>query len=109
MKKVLLVVLALALVAAVPVQAGKELAASKELAEGQARVTIPTKGMSCGACCSKIETALKKMDGIVDVKADYAKGLTTVTFVEDQVAVDKIIKAINDKTSFSATMPKKKS
>ncbi len=77
------------------------------LLEGQARVVIPVTGMTCGACCVPVETAVNKLDGIVGAKADYKKGLATVTYEEDKLTVEKIVEAINT-TSFKATMPEKK-
>ncbi len=77
------------------------------LLEGQARVVIPVKGMTCGACCVPVETAVNKLEGIVGAKADYEKGLATVTYEKDKVTVEKIVDAINT-TSFKASMPEKK-
>ena len=76
------------------------------LAEGQARVVVPIEGMTCGSCCVPVETAVKTLEGIVVVKADYKKGQATVTFEEDKVTVKKIVEAINT-TSFKASMPGK--
>ena len=77
------------------------------LPEGQARVVIPVTGMTCGGCCVPVETAVKKLDGIVGAKADYEKGQATVTYEKDKVTVEKIVEAINT-TSFKASMPEKK-
>ncbi len=79
----------------------------QELPDGQARVVVPVEGMTCGACCVKVETAMKELDGVVATKANYQKGRATVTYVEDKVTVKKIVETINDKTSFKASMPKK--
>ena len=77
------------------------------LAEGQARVVVPVKGMTCGSCCTGVEVAVKQLEGVVAAKADYEKGLATVTYEKDKVTVKKIVDAINT-TSFKATMPEKK-
>ncbi len=78
----------------------------QQLPEGQARVVIPVKGMTCGGCCIPVETAVKKLKGVVDAEADYEKGQATVTYEKDKVTVKKIVDAIN-KTSFKASMPEK--
>ena len=99
-----LMVLALAVVAA---YAGTPAATpDQELPDGQARVVVPVEGMSCGACCVKVETAMKGLDGVVASKADYQKGQATVTYVKDKVTVKQIVETINSKTSFKASMPK---
>jgi copper chaperone CopZ len=38
----------------------------------------------------------------VDVKADYEKGIATVTYEKDKVDVKQIVETINTKTSFKA-------
>ena len=74
-----------------------------ELPEGQARAVVPVSGMTCGDCCVKVEAAVAKIDGVVDVKADYEKGIATVTYEKDKVDVKQIVETINTKTSFKAT------
>jgi hypothetical protein len=39
-----------------------------ELPERQARAIIPVSGMTCGDCRVKVETAVAKIDGMVEVK-----------------------------------------
>ncbi len=39
-----------------------------ELPEGQARAVVPVSGMTCGDCCVKVEAAVAKIDGVVEVK-----------------------------------------
>ncbi len=80
-------------------------AQEQALPEGQARVVIPVTGMTCGACCIKVDTAVKALDGVVAAEADYEEGRATVTYVEDKVTVEKIVETINEKTSFKASMP----
>ena len=98
-------VLALAILAA-PAGAADE-TREAPLPEGQARVVIPVKGMTCGGCCVPVEMVVKKLEGVVDVSADYEKGQATVTYQKDKVTVKKIVDAIST-TSFKASMPEKK-
>lgn len=80
-----------------------------ELPEGQAQVALKVTGMTCGSCCSKVETAVAKMDGVVKIKADYQKGVAMVIYEPAKVEVAKIVEAINTKTSFKASVPEEKS
>ena len=73
-----------------------------ELPEGQARAVVPVSGMTCGDCCVKVEAAVAKIDGVVEIKADYEEGIATVTYEKDKVDVKQIIETINTKTSFKA-------
>ncbi len=101
-----LVVVALAVLGAYAGTAGNE-TAEQQLPEGQTRVVIPVKGMTCGGCCVPVETAVRKLEGVVDAKADYEEGRATITYEKDKVTVKKIVDAINT-TSFKAPMPEKK-
>ena len=110
MKRIAIFGLAALLFAAPSVYAAPEATETQEeLTPGQARVVIPVEGMTCGGCCVKVETAVKDVDGIVAAKADYEKGRATVTYEEDKVTVEQIVKLINDKTSFKASIPEKTS
>jgi copper chaperone CopZ len=75
------------------------------LPEGQSRAVIPVSGMICGDCCVKVETTVAMIDGVVGVKADYKKGVATVTYVKDRVDVKQIVETINTKTNFKARAP----
>ena len=97
-----LVLLVLALPAVVAGDHGK-------LPEGQAMASIEVSGLSCGSCCTKVETAVAKLDGVVEVKADYEKGLTEVVYETSKTDVDEIVKVINTETSFKAKVAKEKS
>lgn len=79
-----------------------------KLPEGQAMAAIEVTGMTCGACCTKVETAVAKLDGVVKVKADYEKGMTKVVYETAKVDVDQIVKVINSETSFKAKAAKEK-
>ena len=96
-----LAVLALVAFAGTAVQAGDN-------EEGHTDVTLTIEGMTCGSCCTKVETAVNKLEGVVAAKADYEAGSATVTYVEGEVTVDQIVATINEKTSFKASIPKPK-
>jgi len=103
MKKAALISLGVLLLASLVAVASEKSPEKTALPEGQARVEIAVTGMTCGNCCTKVETAVKTLAGVVDAKADYEKGVATITYKTDQVDVDKIVATINEKTSFKAT------
>ena len=96
-----LAVLALVAFAGTAVQAG-------DAKEGQTDVTLAIEGMTCGACCTKVETAVDGLDGVVAAKADYEAGSATITYVKGEITIDEIVAAINEKTSFKTSVPEKK-
>jgi copper chaperone CopZ len=96
-----LAVLALVAFAGTAVQAGDD-------KEGHKDVTLTIVGMTCGACCTKVETAVNELEGVIAAKADYEAGSATITYVEGEITVDQIVATINEKTSFKASVPKPK-
>lgn len=58
-------------------------------------VIIPVEGMTCSGCEFNIENAVKKLDGIIMVKADYKKGEVIVKFEKGKVNINDMVVAIN--------------
>lgn len=85
-----------------------DLSTEKPLKEGMPteiiETTIDVKGMTCIGCEFSVERALKKLDGIIEVKADYKRGKVYVKFERDKITVDKIVDAINE-TGYEASKP----
>jgi len=57
-------------------------------------ITLNVKGMVCEGCKKRVESALKTIDGILDVSADFETGKVLVTFKEsvlEKSISDKII------------------
>jgi len=104
MRKIAFVGLVLLVLALPAVVAGDH----EKLPEGQAMAAIEVSGLTCGACCTKVETAVAKVDGVIKVKADYEKGLTQVVYETSKTDVDQIVKVINTETSFKAKAAKEK-
>ena len=77
----------------------------KAVADGQVRTVIPVEGMSCAACAKTVRTAVKKLDGVIEVEVDPEKGSATVVHEKGKPSVDDIVAAIN-KTGFKASAPK---
>lgn len=55
---------------------------------------ILVNGMTCSGCEFRIENKLKKIPGVIHVKADYAKSNVDVEFDRDILNIDKINEAI---------------
>jgi copper chaperone CopZ len=58
-------------------------------------VRITVEGMTGSGCEFNIEGAVKKLDGIIMVKADYKKGEVIVKFEKGEANVDDMIEVIN--------------
>lgn len=43
-----------------------------------AKTTLKVEGMMCNKCVERVENALKQVEGVVSVKADYKKGTAVV-------------------------------
>ncbi len=57
-------------------------------------VVIHIQGMTCGGCAFRIESEIKKLGGIYEVKADYKKGTVYIKFDPRKVNVEDIKKEI---------------
>lgn len=53
-------------------------------------VQLKTSGMHCPSCSMLIEMNVSDLPGVDSVRASHADGLTTVTFDETAVSVEKI-------------------
>ncbi len=56
---------------------------------------IPVERKTCSACKFNIEKAVKKLDGIIKVKADHQKGEVNIKFEKGKVNINDMVKAIN--------------
>ncbi|MBE0416634.1 MAG: heavy-metal-associated domain-containing protein [Coriobacteriia bacterium] len=57
-------------------------------------VHLNTTGMHCGSCAMLIDMTLGDLEGVSEVKTDYASGLSVVTFDSDRVSVDDLVQAV---------------
>ena len=67
---------------------------------------LELEGMTCGACATRIERALNKLDG-VDATVNYATERASVRYEED-VAVDDLIRAVEG-AGYSASLTRTES
>src|SRR5262249_38781459 len=58
--------------------------------------TFTVNGWSCGSCAAATRIALKKLDGVEDVRTDYAKREASVTYDDAQLGPEKILQAIEN-------------
>ena len=52
--------------------------------------------MTYSGCERRIENQLEKINGISDIKADYAKEIVSLTFDTEQTGLTKIVNALKD-------------
>jgi copper chaperone CopZ len=53
-----------------------------------------TSGMHCSSCSMLIEMDVGELDGVAEVSADHATGLTVVTFDDERISEDSIAQTI---------------
>ena len=51
---------------------------------GTAEMELAVEGVTCGACISKIETAMKALPGVVDARVNFSNRRLTVAWAENQ-------------------------
>ena len=60
------------------------------------RVTLPVEGMTCAACVSHVEGALKEVAGVVSASVNLATEQATVEFDSDRASLTDLIGAVDD-------------
>ena len=63
---------------------------------GNARITLPIEGMTCGACAATVQKRLLLEAGVQDAAVNYATGKSTLTIDEDEVRVADLVRAVRD-------------
>jgi mercuric transport protein len=66
-------------------------------------VTFAVKGWTCGSCAAATRIALKKLDGVQDVKTNIENAEASVTYDDSKVAPEKMVQAIA-KLGYRATV-----
>lgn len=56
--------------------------------------TIKTPEILCEACKGRVETYLKRQDGLLEINVNYRKGETRVKFLSDRTDIEQIKTAI---------------
>ena len=65
-------------------------------AETVETASISVEGMRCGACCTKVETALASQNGVRTVSVNLETKFATVEFYPAKVAKSKLVQAVSD-------------
>ncbi len=58
--------------------------------------TIKTPNAVCALCKDRIETYLKRYDGILEINVNYRKGETRVKYITDRTDIEQIKTAISN-------------
>ncbi len=60
------------------------------------KVSIPISGMSCASCVSKVESAIKGLDGVISVQVNLATERGRVEYIPTITSIEDIKRAIID-------------
>lgn len=60
-------------------------------------------GMHCNSCALNIDFDLEDLDGVCSSKTSYARQVTEVEYVEDEIGIEKILEKIKD-TGYTAEL-----
>lgn len=69
------------------------------------RISIPVEGMSCFTCEIAVQSAVKKLPGVYQVRASAKDKLAIVSYDPQKTNLDQIVAAING-TGYKAEKPK---
>ena len=62
---------------------------------GTSRITLPVDGMSCAACASKIEKALRNTPGVLAARASLSASRTSVEYDGKRVGLPQLVEVVN--------------
>jgi len=74
-------------------------------AKSGVQVAIPVQGMTCFTCELTVQSAVKKLPGIQEVKASAKDKIAWVSYDPQKTSLDQIIAAINH-VGYKAEKPK---
>ncbi|KAB2456864.1 copper chaperone CopZ [Bacillus sp. CH126_4D] len=60
------------------------------------QLTLQVEGMSCGHCVNSIESSVKELNGVEQVKVQLAEGTVEVTIDSPVVTLKDIVAVIED-------------
>lgn len=100
----LIVSIAVLLAVAAPLAGCTDQSSASRKDPNMKTVVIPVEGMSCASCAGKVKRALKDIPGVGDTVVDLGERRATVDYDPRQVALDRLVAAING-TGFKAGVP----
>ncbi|MFQ5652867.1 MAG: cation transporter [bacterium] len=68
---------------------------AQKMAANVQKVTLEVHGMTCAGCEFNVESAVKKIDGVARVKADYANGSADIEYDPEKASVEQLVEAVN--------------
>ena len=66
-------------------------------------VTLSVKGWTCGSCAAATKIALKKLDGVTEVKTDAERMRAVVSYDDAKVTPERMVEAIG-RLGYKATV-----
>lgn len=60
------------------------------------QLTLKVEGMSCGHCVNSIESSVKELNGVEQVKVQLAEGTVEVTIDASAITLKDIVAVIED-------------
>ena len=79
-------------------------ATAGEAGRGMQETVIAVKGMVCSSCSNAVEQAVKRLDGIGEVRVDLKKDLVRVTYDPTKVTPRQMVETIR-KAGYEARLP----
>ena len=99
MKKILMLLLAAAMLAACNSKTEKAddpVSDQEALAAQWVEVTLDVEGMTCTGCENAIKAGVEKLDGIASVESSFEEGWTKVKYDSNRTSVDAIQTSITE-------------
>lgn len=106
MRKILVLAAAVLIVGGATATAVRTQGTQTKPAEAMKICTIKVTGMTCSGCEAAVKIAAKRIDGVKDAKASYAKGTAEVTYDSARTSPDAIAKTIAEKTGYKTEVAK---
>lgn len=68
-------------------------------------LTLPVEGMTCASCVSRVEKALKKIDGVSEAAVNLASEKARIEFDARKVSLDQMQRAVGE-SGYTLVLPK---
>lgn len=59
-------------------------------------ITLPVKGMRCASCVSRVENALKGVEGVISANVNLATSKATLSYIPDLVDITELQRAVSE-------------
>ena len=66
--------------------------------------TLPIEGMTCAACSSAVERAVRKLPGVTEANVNLTAENLHLSYDESQVSLENVVKAVDD-AGYKAVIP----